>query len=162
VHDIERLPIPPLHTLEQFGNLRFMDLRCSGRVREFRSVAKQRRDSFANKALDLTRRQSPTWLSTVRSIRSRLDGGRVTRDVVPIASAGLDGVAWREQRTRFVEEFSAERIGMGPGRAQRSSRCLRRELLLDGVPCLGIDDRQVLPLVDVSLSERCVLYRVGC
>ena len=95
VHHVQWLPTRTLHTVEQVGNARLIDLGLAGQASELRLTCEERHDCLCNEALDLVRRQSPTRAST-----------GVTRHVVPVASAGLERVARREPSPRFVEELS--------------------------------------------------------
>jgi len=149
LHHFQRLSTPAPHTLEQLGNSRLMDLGFSGQASEFRSIREERHNRLSNEALDLARRQSPTSAPIGRGVCS---GARswISRDVVAIASAGLDRVARRQQRARFIEEFSAQRAAAYRTGLRGSSRRLVREPFLDRVPSIWIDDRWVLPLVAFS------------
>ena len=59
-------------------------------------------------------------------------------------------MAWCEYRGRLVKQFSSQWTGASTGGSRGASRSLRRELFLDGVPGLGIDDRRMLSLVAFS------------
>ena len=73
VYQVQWLLTRALHTLEQVGNSRLLDLGLAGRASE------ERHGRLFNEALDLVRRQSPTRGSTLPSVRAD-PRGRVTRD----------------------------------------------------------------------------------